>query len=258
VIAHPCHLYAHRGASAELPENTLEAFRRGLERGATAIETDAHLTKDGHVVLSHDPAGGRMAGVPRAIRESTLEEVQRWDVGWGFVDAEGRRPFAGQGHRVPSLDEVLSELPDVPLNIDVKQRGPAMVDPLVELLRRHRAESRVTITSFDARTIRAVRRVGWKGAVGLGQADVIALLVLPAFVLRRLFRPGDAVQIPLRVSRIELATRARIERFHEIGLRVDYWVINDREVAGRLLDLGADGIMSDDPGALAPLFAAGG
>ncbi|HSO33672.1 MAG TPA: glycerophosphodiester phosphodiesterase family protein, partial [Labilithrix sp.] len=56
-------LYAHRGASRELPENTLEAFRLALELGADALETDAHMTRDGRIVLSHDPAGLRMAGV---------------------------------------------------------------------------------------------------------------------------------------------------------------------------------------------------
>ena len=57
-------VYAHRGASFELPENTLESFRLALDLGADAIETDAHMTRDGRIVLSHDATGERAAGVP--------------------------------------------------------------------------------------------------------------------------------------------------------------------------------------------------
>src|SRR5690606_16081592 len=78
-------IYAHRGSSFELPENTLESFALALEVGADALETDAHMTRDGRIVLSHDPSGMRMAGVDRLIRHATLDEVRRWDVGARFV-----------------------------------------------------------------------------------------------------------------------------------------------------------------------------
>ena len=74
-------LYAHRGAAVELPENTLPAFRLALELGADAIETDAHLTRDGHVVLSHDPTGRRMCGISTPIERATLDEVRSWNAG---------------------------------------------------------------------------------------------------------------------------------------------------------------------------------
>ncbi len=252
--ARPRLLYAHRGASAELPENTMAAFRRGLERGATAIETDAHFTRDGHLVLSHDPTGARMAGIPTAIRDATLDEVCGWDVGRGFVEPSGARPFAGKGHRVPTLEELLVELPGVPLNVDVKERRPGTIDALLLLLRRMGAEDRVRIVSFDARTLAEVRRRGYEGGLGLGFWDVLQSLVMPLAALRWLLRPGDAVQIPTRAAGLDLTRRDRIERWHAVGLRVDYWVINDAAEAKRLLAAGADGIMTDDPGAIAPVM----
>ena len=258
VSAHPTLLYGHRGASAELPENTLPAFERALERGATAIETDVHLTRDGHLVLAHDEDARRTAGISRAIRDATLDEVKAWDVGWGFVDAEGKRPFAGRGFRVPTLDEALGELPAVPLNVDVKARTPAVVEPLLAVLRRHRADERVRIASFDLRMTRAIRRRGFIGALGLGIGEVGLLIGLPRAVLRRLLRPGDAAQLPLRAFGVDFATRGYVEKCHDLGLRIDYWVVNDQAVATRLLDLGADGIMTDDPAAIAPAFAARG
>src|SRR5262245_31233802 len=99
-------LYAHRGASAELPENTIEAFLRALEVGATAIETDVHLTRDGHVVVSHDPSGERAAGVPRRICDATLAEVKAWDVGRGSHVRRGRA-LSESRFTIPLLEEAL-------------------------------------------------------------------------------------------------------------------------------------------------------
>src|SRR5215510_5737211 len=86
-------VYAHRGAPAERPENTLASFRRALELGADALETDVHLTADGAVVAIHDATGARVAGVESAISASSLAEIRAWDAGYAFVDARGERPF---------------------------------------------------------------------------------------------------------------------------------------------------------------------
>ncbi len=120
---------AHRGAQTVEPENTLRAFLLALAQGADALETDLHLTADGHVVASHDATLSRMAGVPVVIRRATLEELRRCDVGWGFVDRDGGRPFLGRGLRVPTLEELLDAFPGVSWNVDVKQRAPSMVGP---------------------------------------------------------------------------------------------------------------------------------
>src|SRR5262249_54820696 len=137
-------LYAHRGAAAELPENTLPAFERALELGADALETDAHLTKDGHLVLSHDPTGLRMACLPVPIARPSLDDVRGWDVGRGFVDANGQS-FAGRGFRMPTLEEALTAFPGVRFNVDAKSEHPEMAERIVALVRRLRAEDRVLL-----------------------------------------------------------------------------------------------------------------
>src|SRR5256885_8509171 len=93
-------VYAHRGASRELPENTMAAFRRALELGADALETDVHATSDGVLVTSHDPDGARVFGVPRAIAATPWLEVRSWGI--------------------PSLQEVIESFPGVPINVDLK------------------------------------------------------------------------------------------------------------------------------------------
>jgi glycerophosphoryl diester phosphodiesterase len=249
-------LYAHRGAASECPENTLVSFHRAIEHGADALEMDVHLTLDGHVVVAHDPDGARMCDVARPVRHSRLVDLEGWDAGWGFAGADGARPYQRKGHRIPTLEQVLRDFPDRVLNIDIKQWSPPMVEPLVALLRRHGAEERVILASFRLRTLLAVRALGYRGPTSLPPVEVVAMLASPASLWRQLPWTGDAAQLPLAAGPVRFDTRRVIDRCHEHGLRVDYWTVNDVATAERLIDLGADGIMTDDPRALGPLFQA--
>jgi glycerophosphoryl diester phosphodiesterase len=240
-------VYAHRGAAYELPENTLEAFALALELGADAIETDAHMTRDGHVVLSHDATGERNAGVPRAIRDATLAEVLTWDVGARFVPRgrDGRlgpaRPF-----RMPTLDEALARFPDVVFNVDAKQESPDMIPALMRSIRRADAEERVRVASFSMANLRHARVLGCLHT-GLAAVELGPLILAPLTVARRLPVAGEAAQVPIRASRVRLASERVIDRLHVLGLRVDFWTVDDPELARRLFAMGADGVMTDDP-----------
>jgi glycerophosphoryl diester phosphodiesterase len=220
-------LLAHRGASRELPENTLPAFARALELGATCVETDAHVTADGVPVLHHDPTGARTCGDFRAISSLPLAQVRAWGA--------------------PTLEEALAAFPDARFNVDCKAAGPRAAEAVVRAAAG--AEDRVLLTSFDTGTLRAMRRV-WRGKTGLAQAEVARLVFMP----RRLLRlSGDAAQIPTRVLGVRLDTKSLIAKAHALGLVVHYWVINEPREAERLLDLGADGIVTDDVRRLAPV-----
>lgn len=250
-------LYAHRGAAHERPENTLPSFARAMEIGVDALETDLHMTLDGHVVLSHDPDAERMTGVKAQFHKATLAEVKSWDAGHGFVTPDGHRPYVGQGIRVPTFEELLFEFPDVPLNVDIKQYSPPMVSAVLALLRRTNSAHRVTIGSFHERVIRAVRR-RHSGDTALSMAEMFSFITLPSSPWQRMWSwlggMGNAAQIPTHWRNVRLDTQARIDTMHAAGLRVDYWTINDPAEARRLLALGADGIMTDDPAAIRPVF----
>ncbi len=247
--------YAHRGAAAEQPENTLPSFARALELGAHALETDVHMSADGHIIVSHDPSGDRMTGTPLVFRRARLDEIRQLDAGYGFIDADGGRPFAGRGYQIPTLAEVLRQFPNVTLNVDIKQPWPPMVRQIIELIRSLDAVDRVLLASFHLRTIAAVRAFGYRGATALSQPEVAALLLAPRRSFRHLPLTGTRLQIPPRVGVLPLARRGFIEKCHRLGLRVDFWTINDAIEAHKLLDLGADGIMTDDPRTIAPVFA---
>ncbi|HET9958349.1 MAG TPA: glycerophosphodiester phosphodiesterase family protein, partial [Polyangiaceae bacterium] len=119
-------LFAHRGARLELPENTLPAFERARELGADVLELDVHATRDGHAVVCHDPDLSRTAGLPRRIRDLSLAELREIEV---------RRPEEpGLRAKVPTLLELLEQLPSAVLNVDVKEARA--LDPTLEVIRR--------------------------------------------------------------------------------------------------------------------------
>jgi len=252
---HGRRLYAHRGASAERPENTMLAFERAVAVGVDALEMDVHLTRDDELIVAHDETALRTAGVPAAWRDLELADAQRLDVGWGFVSPDGTRPFAGQGVHVSRFADVLAAFPQVRVNVDIK--GARSVKAMLELVQRARAEERVTIASFQTRTAIEVRRRGYGGETALASGEVISLLSLPALVWRQLPFTGTAAQVPVKQGPLRFDRPAFVAKCHSLGLRVDFWVIDDLAEAARLLALGADGIMTNDPAKLAPLFVSG-
>ena len=241
-------LYGHRGAPAHLPENTLPAFERALADGANSLEIDVHPTSDGHFVVAHDPDGQRMAGVAEQIRTSTLDQVKKWNVAAGT----GRDDLSR--HSVPSLVETFEAFPDVPMSIDLKPDDPDAVPPLLEVVAQHSAEDRVTLASFSNRVVHRIRQLGYPGRTTLSKSEVAVLRFLPGVLAKRFVR-GTAAHIPVVHNGIRLDGRRFIARCRALGLRVDYWVVDDPEEARRLLNLGATGIMSDDPALIAPVFA---
>ena len=223
-------IYAHRGASRELPENTTRAFRRALELGADALETDVHVTHDGVIVVSHDPDGARIFGQAARIADSSWAEVRAWGM--------------------PSLEEVVTSFPGVPINVDLKIDAAALA---VALLRKLGAEEQVTLASFQSSTLRKVRALGYRGPTGLGRSEVARLLSLPAAAQRGpLAPPGSAAQLPLSLAKPWI-----IRRCHALGLRADYWTVNEPALATSLVALGADGIMTDDPAVIVPALRPG-
>ncbi len=243
---HSLRLYGHRGASALLPENTLAAFEQALADGANALELDVHRTADGHFVVAHDPDGRRMAGVDEHIHSVSLDQVKRWQMA-----ATGGT--TSERFTVPTLEEVLQTFPDAAMSIDLKPDDPDAVPPLLEVLARHGADDRVTLASFSTRVVRRMRVLGYPGLTTLSKLEVALVRFLPTAAARR-YVTGDAAHIPVRYGTLRLDGPPFIARCRALGLRVDYWVVDDPRVARRLLDAGATGIMSDNPAAIAPIF----
>jgi len=179
-------LQGHRGARGLAPENTLAAFKRALDLGVTTLETDMAVTKDGVVVISHEPAlfppivrgpDGRWIAAPGPpIRTLTLAELERYDIGRLDPSSSYAKGFPEQipadGQRFPTLDQLyaLAAASGKPVRFNIETKvtptsGDAVVEPaafarlVVERVKAAGAESRTTVQSFDWRTLVEVRRI---------------------------------------------------------------------------------------------------
>ncbi|HXW87245.1 MAG TPA: glycerophosphodiester phosphodiesterase [Streptosporangiaceae bacterium] len=241
-LDHPLPIaFAHRGGSSHFPENSWKAFEHAVGLGYTYLETDAHATSDGTVIAFHDKTLDRVTDSKGAIASLTAAQV-------GAARIAGSEP-------IPLLADLLTAWPQSRFNIDVKDEP--VIGPLVEVLRVTNAWDRVCITSFSGRRLAATRRLLPRpvcmatppAAVGAIKAGT------PSGVLAQRFARMSirCAQVPVRV-----VTDGFIRRCHAAGLQVHVWTVNDPGVMIGLLDLGADGIMTDQTLALRDVLIARG
>jgi len=152
---------AHRGASVQAPENTMEAFRLGVEAGADAIELDVHLTVDGQLAVIHDDSLDRTTDRTGSVADMRMDQIREADAGATFARPDDAGfPFAGAGLTVPTLPEVLAWLPDgIGLVIEIKARAAA--DGVAAAVNGHpvASDGRLAIISFDEVAIERVHEL---------------------------------------------------------------------------------------------------
>ena len=236
--------FAHRGGTSAAPENSMRAFEHAVNLGYRYIETDVHATSDGHVVAFHDNDLKRTCNSPLKIAEATIDELSH-----ARIDGTDS---------IPLLTEILNAWPDVKVNIDCK--SDAVVAPLIKQLRDSQCLDRVCIGSFsDQRLARIRQEFGSSVCTSMGPREVASLVLgTHARIPVRPTKHALVAQIPVRQGPIPVVTRRTVQRAHDLGLLVHVWTIDEPEEIGRLLDLGADGIMSDDTIALRDVFHARG
>jgi glycerophosphoryl diester phosphodiesterase len=245
---------AHQGASGHAPSNTLESFRLAMAMHADILETDVHLTRDGVIVTSHDDRIDRLSNGHGLIKEMTLAELLQYDFGYGFTPDGGKSyPYRGKGVTIPTLEEVFMAFPGVRVNIEIKQGDPPIAEQLLAVVQKHHMADKVLINSFaSAPTAEWLRLTGGRTAVGADRADMFRFAAYWLPHLDWLYSPDrDGFQLPttqkLGPLTIHLDSPRLIERAHRLGVKVHYWTINDEATMRRLIDLGADGIITDYP-----------
>ncbi len=247
---------AHRGGADELPENTLPAFDASVELGYRHLETDAHLSGDGVVFSFHDHILDRVTDREGRLAQLSSDEIGMADAAYHFSPDGDTFPLRGTGIRIPTMEEVLTRWPGVFVNIDTK--SDAVVEPLVELLRRLGAFDRVCVGSFSDERLRRVRRLsGGRICTSMGPAGIAAAWL--ASRTRRMPKmQADCVQVPTRARRLVVVDRRFVDSAHRAGLQVHVWTIDDAAEMGELLDLGVDAIMTDRPRVLREVLTARG
>ena len=237
-------IVAHRGASADAPENTLPAFELAWKQGADAIEGDFQLTKDGHIVCIHDEDTEKYAGKKLVVARSTLAQLQALDVGsWK------NKKFAGT--RIPTLSQVLATVPaKKKIFIEVKT-GPEMVEPLKKALAATTLQpDQIVVIAFDADFVTA-----WKKA----SPDCVTNLIISHNRRRWGLSPSaDKTLALLKATGADgLSTNTHravnkkfVERLRKAGYPHHVWTVNDAKTARRFINYGTQSLTTDRPGAL--------
>ena len=237
-------IVAHRGASRQAPENTMEAFRLAVEAGADAIELDVHLTADGQLAVIHDDTMDRTTDRTGAVSALTKAQVREADAGATFARPDDAGyPYDGQGLRVPTLPEVLAWLPDgVGLVVEIKARAAA--DAVVHAVSGHPVQrgGRLSVISFDEAAIERVRAMD--SEIRTGYLLVPTQPIEPALVWAT--EHGHAGVNPyegdLGLDPLPIVAQARA-----YGREIGCYVVNDPERMKHLAACGIWGFVTDVP-----------
>jgi glycerophosphoryl diester phosphodiesterase len=234
----------HRGNSAHAPENTLESFRQAVALGVDALEFDVRLTRDGEVVVIHDPTVARTTGASGIVDEMTLAELRRLDAGATFTTNGSRAfPYRGRGIGLSTLAEVLESFPAMPMLIEVKVAEAAQ--PARDVITDASAEARCIAASFSHEALIPFE----EGGIAISSPPAsIAPMCVPALMGRRYTSLSfQTMSLPRVFRGIPVPLRALARAAEPAGVPLHVWTVNDSSVALRLWRGGVRGILSDDP-----------
>lgn len=242
-------LFAHRGGAGLAPENTMAAFRSAVQDwGADVLELDVHRSRDGELVVIHDPTVDRTTDGSGRVADLDWAELRELDAGFRFVDPEGAPSFRGQGVRIPRFEELLEALPDTRLNVDAK--GPDAAPPLMEMVLAHGAEQRVLLASEHEEG--RADRMGYPGPVSASRRQIKWFWILHRLPGGGPYTPAtDALQVPLTWDGRQITSPRFVRQAHRRNIPVHVWTIDDVPTMRMLLDWGVDAIQTDRPDRLA-------
>jgi len=237
----------HRGAAAFAPENTLPSFEHAVEVGADAVELDLHRSADGHLMVTHDPTLPRTTDGIGSVEDRTLEELRAFDAGYRFTTDGGQTfPFRGQGIQIPTLEEVLEALGDLPVVTEIKSlaAGHAMG----EWLQKNKDRERILVGGFNRAEVEpAGRHARWRCTY---QDELRGYVLFGKVGLGGFFKPTgvDAAMVPEKYHMVRIVSPRFVRRAHGDGIGVFVWTVNRADDMRRLFDWGVDGLVSDAPG----------
>lgn len=230
-------LFAHRGASAHAPENTIAAFELALDQQADAIELDVKLSSDGVVIVHHDQTVERTTDGTGRIRDLTLADLKTLDAGSFFSEKF-------KGEKIPTLEEVFEAVGKRTLiNIELtnyKTPNDSLVEMVCMLVKRHQMQKRVIFSSFLASNLS--KAGSYLPGVPRGLLALNGFLGSWARSFGFVFGKYQALHPYLKDT-----TQQQVSRVHRLNRRIHVWTVNEPEDMRQLFNWGVDGIFTDDP-----------
>jgi glycerophosphoryl diester phosphodiesterase len=237
-------IIAHRGASFDAPENTLESFQLGWKQNADAVELDIMLSKDGKIVVIHDKDTKRLAGVDKPVAEQSFEELRGLDVGkW--------KAAQWQGTRIPLFSDVLASIPEGKrLFIEIKSDSAILPELKRELAAAKRSKSQTAIIGFSAPTMADAKKV-------FPELEVYWIVDIKPNAktgkksppVEDLIRGAKEAKVDgLDLSAHESIDKAYAKKISDAGLKLAVWTVNDPAFARQMIQAGVQGLTTDRPG----------
>ena len=230
-------IFAHRGASAHAPENTLAAFELALDQDADAIELDAKLSADGRVVVIHDPTVDRTTGSRGRVKDLTFAQLRSLDAGSLFSERY-------RGGKIPALEEVFEAVGKRTfINVELTNYSSphdALVETVCSLVKHFGLQKHVMFSSFFASNLSKAR--AYLPEVPRGLLAFNGWLGAWARSFGFNFGRYQALHPSLKD-----VTSQQVQRVHRLNRRIHVWTVNAAEDMHRLFRWGVDAIFTDDP-----------
>ena len=216
-------IIAHRGARAEEPENTLRAVRKAFECGVDAVEIDVRFSKDREIVVIHDDTLERTTNGIGKVGEKTLAQLRTLD--------------AGKGEKIPRLREVLLLAENLGLELVIELKEENMEELIVDEVKEAKMEKSVIISSFYHASMHKIKELAPRIKTG------VIISSLPVFPVKMAIDASANVIFP-KYPRLNAEF---VVEASKKGIEIYPWTINTREDLAKALELGVDGVVTDDP-----------
>jgi glycerophosphoryl diester phosphodiesterase len=228
-------IYGHRGAKGEAPENTLTGFQQCLEHGVRRCELDLHQSRDGELMVIHDPTLKRTTGHRGKVVEHDAADLVHYDARQGGPGWKTPCP-------IPRLAELFEKCPFEHWQLEVKSaskaRAAKMVEAIAELTARHDLTDKVTVTSSSREVLSALKRLTPQLARGL----------VAEYAWLDPLKVAQHYGCSLLALNWTLCTPERLLKAQRAGLHVSVWTVNEPALMRRLADFGVDSLITDFPG----------
>jgi len=243
---------AHQGGDGVWPGDTLFAFGKAVEIGADVLEMDAHITKDGRIVLMHDEKVDRTTNGTGLIEDLTLDELKQLDAAYNWSTDNGVTfPYRGQGIQVPTLDQLFDTFPQMRYVIEIKLTSNPIDKPLCELIRKYNMQDKVVVASFHDVAMKNFRTTCPEVTTSASRTEVRNYVLLgKAFLWGFYFPKFQTIQPPWDPKDslgIQIMTERFIRESHQKNIRIEPWTVNDPNLMKQYIDWGVDGIITDRP-----------
>lgn len=229
-------VWAHRGASAYAPENTIPAFRMAMEMGADGIELDVHLSSDGKLMVIHDHLVNRTSNGTGRVVDMTCQELKKLDFSYGMSEYSGAR--------IPTLREVYGLIKGSTMTVNVEVKSdeviyPGIWDRLISLEREMGMEGRVIYSSFNHYVLQKIRELDPGAEIGLLYANAMVDPWVYAAYLK-----ADAIHPHCKAA---LMCPGLMEGCAENGIKVNAWAADTEQDMKALIQEGANALITNSP-----------